>query len=96
MKPIVPAKVKVFRAGDRVVLTQSALRYMGIKRKDELARVWTVRECHCGLCLLGRHVCTDQACQDGIGWRHIAIKSLRLEGHPALDSVPPGPLEVVH
>lgn len=96
MKPPVSAKLKVFLPGDRVVLTQSSARALGALRRNDVARVWTVRTCDCQLCRLGRHVCTDQACQDGTGWRHLACSSLRLEGQPTLDSVPPGPMEVLH
>lgn len=39
---------------------------------------WTVVECACELCALGRHVAVDQPFEDG--WRHIARAALRRRG----------------
>jgi hypothetical protein len=39
---------------------------------------WTVVECACDLCALGRHVAVDQVFEGG--WRHIARVALRRRG----------------
>lgn len=76
-----------FVPGDRVVFTGKALNSMGVQHGADVARVWSVLECACDLCRLGRHVCTDQALLDGSGWRHISCAALRLERQPSIDDI---------
>lgn len=62
--------------GTRVRMTRQFLRNTGQVSGGDASSKWTVQECGCGLCRLGRHVATDQASYDGSGPRHIAFANL--------------------
>ncbi len=68
--------------GTRVRMTGEFLRITGQQRGAEGLSQWTVRECSCGLCKLGRHVAVDEcqranpALDPDASWRHICFGNL--------------------
>lgn len=51
--------------GTKVRLTARFLASTGQRKGSEGLGRWTVQECACGLCKLGRHVATDEPLFDG-------------------------------
>lgn len=45
-------------------------------------RVWTVVDCDCSLCILGKHVAVDEHSELTDGPRHFSLECLRVFGTP--------------
>ena len=71
---------KTFKVGDRVRLRGTFLRSTGQHTGQETRKMWTVQDCSCGLCRVGRFVCTDEPSYDGESPRHIAAANLQKVG----------------
>ena len=71
-----------FNPGDKVKLTATYLRNTGQLKGAEGQSRWIVRNCACGLCRLGNHVCVNepsiyaQADEPDSMWRHFHRENL--------------------
>lgn len=94
-------KSDCFAPGNRVRLTGRFLTFTGQRSGSEGAKVWTVRECSCGLCAGGAHIAVDEsstyggytaeeiATEPGLAWRHVARANLTRVGVPDLRNEAP-------
>ena len=83
----------VFCPGDAVVFTGEFLRTCNCLR--DIAQVFTLQECSCELCALGRHVCvTEWLAEYGV-FRHVNRAVIRHKGALHVDELAPSALPIV-
>lgn len=83
----------IYEPGDAVVFTGEWLRTCNCLR--DIATVFTIQECSCKLCALGRHVCVTQWLAEYGVFRHVNKAVIRHKGALHIDELAPSALPIV-